>query len=240
MTELALDAPSLDVHPRGNLSVRCEHVSKAFRSGQQTIRAVDDVSLTVSNGEFLAIMGPSGSGKSTLIYLLAGLTKADAGLLEVAGLPLRAPSERQLAKHRRTEVGLVFQSSNLLPRLTLGENVELPLMLSGQRPVRGQVNDILSTLGLLDRRNHLPNELSGGEQQRAALARALVHSPGLILADEPTGSLDSENTHRLCELLSQVRDQGRTVIVTTHNSEVAAYADRLIVMRDGRITERLS
>lgn len=219
------------------LAARCEKVSKSYRSGRQVVRAVDDVSLTVATSEFLAIMGPSGSGKSTLIHLLAGLTKADAGLLEVAGLRLRSAREGQLAAHRRTKIGLVFQSSNLLPRLSVQENIELPLVLSGLRPVPGEVAELLARLGLTPRANHLPSELSGGEQQRAALARALVHSPGIILADEPTGSLDSENTRRLCDLLVQLRNEGRTVIVTTHNFEVAAYADRVVVMRDGRLAE---
>lgn len=231
MSEVSLGRPE-------RLAARCENVSKSYVSGRHTVRAVDDVTLAVTPSEFLAIMGPSGSGKSTLIHLLAGLTKPDAGLLEVAGLRLRGASDAELSAHRRTQIGLVFQSSNLLPRLSVQENVELPLLLSGLRPVPGEVAKLLARLGLTQRADHLPNELSGGEQQRAALARALVHSPGIILADEPTGSLDSGNTRGLCEILEELRQDGQTVIVTTHNLEVASYADRVVVMRDGHLAEQ--
>jgi putative ABC transport system ATP-binding protein len=198
---------------------------------------VNGLNLRVVDGEFLAIMGPSGSGKSKLIQLLAGLTKPDAGILEVAGMRLLSARDSQLALLRRTKIGLVFQSSNLLPRLTVRENVELPLLLSGRRPLREWVDTLLSSLGLAERDDHLPGDLSGGEQQRVAVARALVHDPGLILADEPTGSLDSENTRGLCKLFVRLRNQGRAIVVTTHNRDVAAHADRIVFMRDGRLAD---
>lgn len=235
MNNSALHAVVQPRHLSAAVVVRCVGVTKTYRVSKVRVRALNRIDLVVRHGEFIAIMGPSGSGKSTLVHALAGLTRVDSGVVEVAGVAVHMARDRELSALRRNQVGLVFQFANLLPRLSLRENVELPYVLAGLRPASGTVDNLLERLGLSHRSDHLPAELSGGEQQRAALARALAHNPSVLLADEPTGSLDSRNTASLCALFSELRSAGQSLIVSTHNDEVAAYADRVVHMRDGEV-----
>lgn len=212
-------------------------LTKRFRQGDREIEALCDVSLSIEAGEFVAIMGASGSGKSTLLHLAAGLTDATAGKVWVDGQDLAELSDRQLTLFRRRRIGLVFQSLNLVPALTARENVLLPLHAAGYPLHRGAIADeLLAMLGLADRHHHRPGALSGGEQQRVAIARALAADPAIILADEPTGSLDSTNGQRICEILRKLNeDQQRTIVVVTHEPSVAIWSDRIVVLKDGRL-----
>ena len=216
------------------------NVVKTFSQGGRAVRALDGVSLDVRPGRFLAVMGQSGSGKSTLLHLAAGLTTADAGGVSVAGTDLAEMNDKRLTLFRRRQIGLVFQSFNLIPTLTAVENVALPLSLDGKldAAARGRVADLLDGLGMSRRADHRPDAMSGGEQQRVAIARALVTDPALILADEPTGNLDSENGRVVCELLRSLCDAGRTIVMVTHEPAVAAYAHEVAVLRDGALIER--
>ena len=217
-----------------------QNVVKTFSQGGRAVRALDGVSLDVPPGRFLAVMGQSGSGKSTLLHLAAGLTTADAGRVRVAGDDLGTMNDKKLTLFRRRQIGLVFQSFNLIPTLTASENVALPLSLDGKLTdaARGRVAELLDGLGMARRAEHRPDAMSGGEQQRVAIARALVADPALILADEPTGNLDSENGRVVCELLRNLCDAGRTIVMVTHEPSVAAYAHEVAVLRDGRLIER--
>src|SRR3954468_2780407 len=218
-----------------------DHVEKRFRQGDRAVSALDGVSLEVAQGQFLAVMGASGSGKSTLLHLMAGLTQADAGRVLIAGADLGAMNDRELTLFRRRHVGLVFQSFNLIPTLTAEENVLLPLMLDGRNGDAGdaKVNELLDRLGLSGRRGHRPDAMSGGEQQRVAIGRALVTDPAVILADEPTGNLDSVNSRGVCELLRDLSSiHGRTIVMVTHEPSVAAYAQEVAVLKDGKLIER--
>jgi putative ABC transport system ATP-binding protein len=214
-----------------------ENVSKKFRQGDRNIAALLGASLEVPAGRFLAIMGASGSGKSTLLHLMAGLTNPDEGKIFVSGTNIGELSDRQLTLFRRRHIGLVFQSFNLIPTLNAEENIRLPLMLDGRN---GQdVNGLIERLGLSDRRRHRPDALSGGEQQRVAIGRALITDPTVILADEPTGNLDSVNSRSVCELLQNLsREHGKTIVMVTHEPSVAAYAQGVVVLRDGRIVRQ--
>ena len=218
-----------------------ENVSKSFPQGNRTVTALNDISLEVRQGTFLAIMGASGSGKSTLLHLMAGLTVADSGSVRINDTDLKNLNDRQLTLFRRRNIGLVFQSFNLIPTLSAQENIALPLMLEGRNGESGaqKVNQLLNALGLSDRRTHRPDAMSGGEQQRVAIGRALVAEPAVILADEPTGNLDSANSRSVCELLRDLcaRD-GRTIVMVTHEPTVAAYALEVAVLRDGRLIDR--
>ena len=209
------------------------HAVKTFGNG---VRALDGVSLSVEPGSFTAVMGQSGSGKSTLLHLAGGLTRPDAGSVRVAGEDLAALSDKKLTLFRRRRIGLVFQSFNLIPTLTARENVALPLSLDGGRNgTLGRADELLDDLGLHDRAGHRPDAMSGGEQQRVAIARALVAGPELVLADEPTGNLDSANGEAVCGLLRRLADErGRTLVMVTHEPAVAAWADRVVILRDGR------
>lgn len=214
-------------------------VTKRFRQGASSVEALRNVSLEVAPGEFVAVMGASGSGKSTLLHVMAGLTKTDAGSVTVEGQPLAELSDARLTDFRRRRIGLVFQQFNLIPSLTALQNVALPLMAGGGvsgKEVQERAITLLEGLGLGERLEHRPDSLSGGEQQRVAIARALVADPAIILADEPTGSLDSVTGQALCELLKNLNEQeDRAIVVVTHEPAVAAWASRVVVMKDGAI-----
>jgi len=223
------------------ISVLVEDVTKRFRQGPRTVVALDGVSLSVTAGRLLAVMGASGSGKSTLLHLLAGLTRPDAGRVVIKGVDLTQMSDHPLTLFRRRHIGLVFQAYNLIPTLTAAENIALPLLLEGcgLSQINGQVDALLDLLGLSHRRDHRPDALSGGEQQRVAIGRALIRDPAVILADEPTGNLDSASSRAVCELLRDLSvAQGRTIVMVTHEPSVAAYAQEVAIMKDGRLVDR--
>ncbi|HEX8341639.1 MAG TPA: ABC transporter ATP-binding protein [Tepidisphaeraceae bacterium] len=214
------------------------NVHKTYRQGGRDVRALRGVSVDVNRGQFLAIMGASGSGKSTLLHLMGGLTKPDSGEVSVDGEALAPMSDGKLTRFRRDHIGLVFQSFNLIPTLSARENVLLPLRLAG-RPIGDRVDEIIRTLGLFDRRHHKPDALSGGEQQRVAIGRALINDPAVILADEPTGNLDSVNSKAVCELLRDLCVMhGKTIVMVTHEPSVAAYASDVAVIKDGLLVDR--
>jgi putative ABC transport system ATP-binding protein len=220
--------------------VRLEHVRKVFRQGHGELRALDDVSLDVARGEFLSVMGPSGSGKSTMLHLMAGLDVPTAGEIFVAGRPLSGLKDDEVTLFRRRQIGFVFQFFNLLPTLTAEENVALPLLLDGRRmrEVREPVGALLDLVGLGNRRSHRPDEMSGGEMQRVAVARALAIEPALLLADEPTGNLDTETGTDILELIKRITvARALTVVLVTHDLKAARYGDRAVTMRDGRLTD---
>ncbi len=222
-------------------AIRVENVSRRYRSGRRDIPALDCVSLTVDYGEWIAIVGPSGCGKSTLLNLLAGIDNADDGDVIVAGQALRGMSENGLAAWRGREVGIVFQFFQLMPTLTVLENVILPMDLAGNnRDRRSRALQLLEQFGVLELAGNLPSEISGGEQQRVAIARALANAPRLLLADEPTGNLDSHNGTIVVELLDELWQQGTTIVMVTHDAEVAKRASRTVAMRDGQIVEEQS
>jgi putative ABC transport system ATP-binding protein len=220
-----------------------ENATKRFKQGDRFVSALGGISLAVARGAFVAVMGSSGSGKSTLLHLMAGLTKPDSGKVLVNGADLGAMSDKTLTLFRRRNIGLVFQSFNLIPTLTAAENVALPLMLD-RRPAGAsaqKVTEILRSLGLGHRMDHRPDALSGGEQQRVAIGRALVTDPAVILADEPTGNLDSANSKSVCELLKDLSlIHGKTIVMVTHEPTVAAYASEVAVLKDGALVERFA
>jgi len=211
---------------------------KRYKLGEHPVNALAGVDFAVERGDFVAIMGPSGSGKSTLLHLLGGLDRPSDGEITLDGLRLSILDDDRATLARRHNVGFVFQFYNLLPTLTAEENITLPLIIDGQNPAkfRERVDSLLKLVGLTDRRNHKPDQLSGGEQQRVAIARALVTQPAIVLADEPTGNLDSKTGTAIMELLRRSRDELRqTIIIVTHDPRAAAYADRVVVLRDGQI-----
>lgn len=215
-------------------------VQKSFGKGEARVAALQDVHLTIQRGDYISIMGPSGSGKSTLLHILGAMDLPTAGTVTWNGEAIERLGARHLERLRRTRIGFVFQTFNLIPTLTALENVVLPLQLAGvphkERWARGR--QMLEAVGLSDRMSHLPPQLSGGQRQRIAIARALVHNPDLVLADEPTGALDSAAGETVMGLLEEANRQGRAVVVVTHDAEVARRAARLLVMRDGRQEER--
>ena len=242
-----MNVPQETASPNG-LAIRAERVSRHYQMGTALIRAVNEVSLQVGAGEFLALLGASGSGKSTLLNLMAGLDRPSGGTILALGRDLASLSSEELAAHRNQTIGIVFQSFQLLPRMTLEENVELPLRLAevprSERPAR--VREALDRVGLTARTRHRPSELSGGEQQRAAIARALVNQPKILLADEPTGNLDSKTGEEIMKLIAQIHRPpaglGRTIVMVTHERALAEqYADRIVTLSDGVISreERL-
>ena len=215
--------------------IALKNISKTYRMGQVEVKALQDVSLTIEAGEFVAVMGPSGSGKSTLMHVLGLLDKPDAGTYRLGTKEVSALSEEEMAALRNRLVGFVFQQFHLLPRMTALENAELPLIYAGKRHLKELAQQRMEEVGLGDRMSHHPNELSGGQQQRVAIGRALVNDPLIIMADEPTGNLDSKSTQEIIDLLKDLNRKGKTVITVTHEQEVAAHARRVIHMRDGRI-----
>jgi putative ABC transport system ATP-binding protein len=220
--------------------VHIEALTRVYGVAAQPVYALNEVNLAVDEGEFLAIMGPSGSGKSTLLYLLGGLDRPTSGKVYLRDADIAALDDNALSRLRRTELGFVFQFFNLIPVLTARENVAIPLILDGvPRPqALKQADDALARMGLSERGTHRPSELSGGQQQRVALARALVTTPAVILADEPTGNLDSQASDDVVQRLRQTADESRqTVILVTHDPRIAAYADRIIFLKDGKIVD---
>ncbi|RLC55813.1 MAG: macrolide ABC transporter ATP-binding protein [Chloroflexota bacterium] len=222
------------------LLIRTLDLHRDFQMGHVTVHALDGVSLTVEEGEFLGVMGPSGSGKSTLLHLLGGLDRPTAGHIWVRGQDITALDENELAAYRRQEVGFVFQAFNLISTMTALQNVEFPMLFARVPPAqrRERARYLLETVGLTDRMGHKPTELSGGEQQRVAIARALANDPAIILADEPTGNLDSHTGAEVMEALARLnREQGRTIIVVSHDPAVVAFAGQCIHLLDGRIAD---
>lgn len=222
------------------LSVIVDHVEKRYQTGSRSVLALRDVNLEVTSGECVALMGPSGCGKSTLLHLMGGMDQPTQGCVIVEGTTLHTLDEQALAHFRRRRVGFIFQLFNLLPTLTVWENAALPLMLDGlpDREARARAQALLERVGLQERATHFPAELSGGEMQRVAVARAVISKPSLILADEPTGSLDSENGKQVMTLLRELNQElGLTIIVATHDEGAAQYAGRLVRMRDGLIEQ---
>ena len=213
-------------------------VSKSFGRGEGLVRAVDEVDLEVRAGETVAVMGPSGCGKSTLLHMLGGLERPSGGEVTLAGSRLDQMGERALARLRRTTIGFVFQAFHLIDELTARENVELPALLAGRSPraAKRRAADLLERVGLADRGTFLPTSLSGGQRQRVAIARALSNDPLVVLADEPTGNLDTAATVEVLRLFDSLHEAGQTLVIVTHDSRVAATADRLISMRDGSFT----
>ena len=216
--------------------LRVEHLCKTYGTGENQVKALDDVSFSVNRGEFVAIIGPSGSGKSTLLHLLGGVDKPTSGKVFVDGCDVYAQNEEKLAIFRRRQVGLIYQFYNLIPVLDVVENMTLPVQLDGQKVNQKRLGDLLDTLGLRGRERHLPNQLSGGQQQRVSIGRALMNAPAVVLADEPTGNLDSKNSQEIVELLRlSNRTYHQTLIVITHDESLALQADRIIAIEDGKI-----
>ena len=218
--------------------IRVENLCKTYGKGNNEVKALDDVSFSVEKGEFLAIIGPSGSGKSTLLHILGGVDKPSSGKVFVDGLDIYAQSEEELAVFRRRHVGLIYQFYNLIPVLNVTENIPLPVLMDGRKVNGERLEELLSVLGLSDRRDNLPNQLSGGQQQRVSIGRALMNAPAVVLADEPTGNLDSKNSQEIVELLKMSnRKYNQTLIVITHDESIALQADRIIAIEDGRIVK---
>ena len=216
--------------------LKVDNLSKVYGKGDTQIRALDDVSFTVEKGEFVAIVGPSGSGKSTLLHILGGVDTPSSGQVVVDGTDICALDQTKLAIFRRRQIGLIYQFYNLIPILNVEENITLPLLLDGRRPDEARLKDLVTTLGLADRVRHLPNQLSGGQQQRVAIGRALITNPALVLADEPTGNLDSSNSKEIIALLKLSNQRyHQTLIVVTHDRDIARQADRIISFGDGHI-----
>ncbi len=216
--------------------LQVDHLSKSYGTGEAKVMALDDVSFSVDKGEFVAIIGPSGSGKSTLLHILGGVDKPTSGNVYIDGVDIYSLNESKLAIFRRRQIGLIYQFYNLIPVLNVSENITLPLELDGQMTPKTRLNEIVKTLGLSDRLKHLPNELSGGQQQRVSIGRALINNPAIVLADEPTGNLDSTNSKEIMELLkASNKKYNQTLIVITHDENIALQADRIISIHDGKI-----
>ncbi len=212
------------------------NLSKIYGKKETAVRALQDANLTVDKGEFVAVVGPSGSGKSTFLHLIGGLERSSAGTIKVVGRDISCLSDKELAKYRRQKVGFIFQQYNLIPVLNVRENIELPLKLDNKPIDNDYLDEIIKTLGLEDRQNHLPNQLSGGQQQRVAIARALSAKPSIILADEPTGNLDTKTTQEVVELLKlSIKKYNQTLIMITHNENISKSADRIINIVDGSL-----
>lgn len=218
--------------------LKVENLTKTYGSGENLVNAVDNVSFSVEKGEFVAIVGASGSGKSTLLHLIGGVDRPTSGKIFVDGNDISKMNDDKLAVFRRRQVGIVYQFYNLIPILTVEENITLPCDLDGRGVDRERLEMILDSFGLRARRKHLPNQLSGGQQQRTSIARALINNPSLVLADEPTGNLDSKSSEEVMSMLKMCNQSyGQTVIMITHNLDIAKQADRIITISDGKIVE---
>ena len=218
--------------------LKVENLSKIYGSGEGEVRALDGVSFSVEKGQFLAIIGPSGSGKSTLLHILGGVDRPTSGKVFLEDQDVFAQDEDHLAIFRRRQVGLIYQFYNLIPVLNVTENITLPVLLDGRKVDQNRLEELIRELNLTGREKHLPNQLSGGQQQRVSIGRALMNSPALLLADEPTGNLDSQNSQEIVSLLKKTnRQYGQTLIVITHDESIALQADRIISLEDGRITK---
>ena len=216
--------------------LRIEHLEKTYGEGSTQVKALDDVSFSVEKGEFLAIIGPSGSGKSTLLHIIGGVDRPTSGKVWMNGQDVYAQDEEQLAIFRRRQVGLIYQFYNLIPVLNVVENMTLPVLMDGREVNQDRLEELINVLQLGDRRNNLPNQLSGGQQQRVSIGRALMNAPAVVLADEPTGNLDSKNSQEIVELLRMSNKKyGQTLIIITHDENIALQADRIIAIEDGRI-----
>ena len=217
--------------------LRVENLTKIYGKDENEVRALDGVSFSVNKGEFVAIIGPSGSGKSTLLHILGGVDKPTSGKVFMDGKDIYAQDEEQLAIFRRRQVGLIYQFYNLIPVLNATENITLPVLMDGQKVNEDRLEELLAILKLKGRENHLPNQLSGGQQQRVSIGRALMNAPAVVLADEPTGNLDSKNSQEIMELLKVSNHKyNQTLIVITHDENIALQADRIIAVEDGKIT----
>ena len=217
--------------------LRVENLTKIYGKGENEVWALDGVSFSVNKGEFIAVIGPSGSGKSTLLHILGGVDRPTSGRVLMDGKDVYAQNEEQLAIFRRRQVGLIYQFYNLIPVLNVTENITLPVLMDGQKVNRDRLKELITTLGLTGRENHLPNQLSGGQQQRVSIGRALMNAPAVVLADEPTGNLDSKNSKEIVDLLKISHEKyGQTLIVITHDESIALQADRIISIDDGKIT----
>lgn len=220
--------------------LKVENLTKTYGSGENLVHAVDDVSFSVEKGEFVAIVGASGSGKSTLLHLIGGVDRPTSGKIFVDGNDISKMNDDKLAVFRRRQVGIVYQFYNLIPILTVEENITLPCDLDGRGVDRERLEMILDSFGLRARRKHLPNQLSGGQQQRTSIARALINNPSLVLADEPTGTLDSKSSEEVMSMLKMCNQSyGQTIIMITHNLDIAKQADRIITISDGKIVEEV-
>ena len=218
--------------------VKMEHVTKIYGSGDTRVWALDDVNLTVQKGESLAVVGASGSGKSTQLHVMGGVDTVTNGKVIVDDREITTLKDEEMSVFRRRKIGFVFQSYHLIPVLTVEENIQMPILLDHKKPDREYIDHVIEMLGLKDRRKHLPNQLSGGQQQRAAIARALANRPSLILADEPTGALDSTNGNEVMALLQDsVKKLNQTLVLITHNIDLAREADRIVRITDGKLTE---
>ncbi|MNO45924.1 Lipoprotein-releasing system ATP-binding protein LolD [compost metagenome] len=218
--------------------LKIEHLSKTYGKGETAVKALDDISFSIKKGEFVAIIGPSGSGKSTILHLLGGVDRPTSGKVFVDNTDIYELDETQLAIFRRRQIGLIYQFYNLIPVLTVEENITLPLLLDQHKVDKKQFADTVKALNLENRLNHLPNQLSGGQQQRVSIGRALISNPAIMLADEPTGNLDSKNSSEIIDLLKMFnKTYNQTLIVITHDERIALQADRVITIEDGRIAK---
>lgn len=218
--------------------LKIENLTKTYGKGDTMVKALDNVSFTVPKGQFLAIVGPSGSGKSTLLHIIGGVDTPTSGRVVIEGTDISQLDETALAVFRRRQIGLIYQFYNLIPILTVKENITLPLLLDGRKPDQKLIDNLVNILGLSDRLNHLPNQLSGGQQQRVSIGRALANNPAIVLADEPTGNLDSENSKEIIALLRKFNKEfNQTVIIITHDERIALGADRVIAIEDGHIVK---
>lgn len=216
--------------------LKIENLSKIYGEGENQVKALDNVSFSVPKGQFVAIIGPSGSGKSTLLHILGGVDRPTSGKVYLDGQDVYAQNEDQLAIFRRRQVGLIYQFYNLIPVLNVTENITLPVLMDGKKVDKSYLDELVGLLSLKGREKHLPNELSGGQQQRVSIGRALINNPAVMLADEPTGNLDSKNSHEIVELLKlSNKKYGQTLIVITHDDTIALQADRIITINDGKI-----